>query len=205
MGTAADRRGHAVGASVLAGACAAAALGALVLGAAVSASRALDSHLAEDAANAVAWSVVGGVLARRAAGASILPLVLLVAAVSAAAAVGTGWELTGAPGAQIGTWWSGSTWLVGAVLPLTVVLLRVSRDGPASRVDRLVTALALAGLTLACTGAALGWAPPTAPLPAEPVTGPAALAPVLVPTGMATVATAAVASVTVLAVRLRRA
>ncbi|RCK71225.1 sensor histidine kinase [Desertihabitans brevis] len=154
----------------------------------------------------MAWSVVGGVLARRAPGAGILPLVLLVAAVSASAAVGTGWELTGAPGAQVGAWWSGWTWLVGVVLPLTLVLLRASRDGPLTRVERVVTVVVLAGLAVACTGIALGWAPPTAPLPTEQVvTGPAALAPVLVPTGMVGLAVAAVASVTVLAVRLRRA
>lgn len=189
---------------LVAAGCASVALVALALAATLTPATLTHSHLLDNSVTALAWSAVGVVLARHAPGAHILPLVLLVAAVAAGtAAIGT-WSTLPVPGAQVAGWVSGWTWLIVTALPLTVVVLQVSRSGPAPAAERAVTAATVAGLLGTCLGVGLATVPRTVDPPTAEPQSPWGLD-VLATVGVLGLALTAAAALAIFGHRLRHA
>lgn len=126
----------------------------------VDAPSALSGHVYEDLVLALAWALLGGLLARRVPGHAFGRLFLVIAASFALAVATTGYltaaQRYGWPGAPAAAWLGGWVWAVGTFLPITMVLL-LFPDGrlPAPR-WRPVAVAAVGGLVVLVAGAAGG-------------------------------------------------
>lgn len=126
----------------------------------VDAPSALAGHVYEDLALALAWSVLGALLARRVPEHPFGRLFLVVAASFALAVAASGYTVAaqryGWPGAAAAGWLGGWVWTVGTFLPITTVLLLFPDGRLPSPRWRPVAVAGVGGLVVVIAGAAGG-------------------------------------------------